>query len=230
MYRSIDSIKIISTIAILDERIRKRFPNSGLSRVSRELLQVGREAKFKSEAICKPNLYLRFFATIAILIIIVGLHVSLAQVPLAHDHLSVAEFIQVLEAGLNDIVLIGAAIFFVVTFETRIKREKCLQLLHELRVLAHVVDMHQLSKDPDKMLGNPDDYTYPPGERLNSFQLNRYLDYCSEMLSMIGKLAALYVQNFSDPVVIAAVNEIETLTTGLSRKIWQKIMILHTYK
>jgi hypothetical protein len=37
----------------------------------------------------------------------------------------------------------------------------------------------------------------------------------------------LYVQYFDDPVVLATVNEIETLTTGLSRKIWQKIMIIH---
>ena len=29
-----------------------------------------------------------------------------------------------------------------------------------------------------------------------------------------------------DEVALAAVNEIETLTTGLSRKIWQKITIL----
>ncbi|MET0336210.1 MAG: hypothetical protein ABW063_00460, partial [Caulobacter sp.] len=57
--------------------------------------------------------------------------------------------------------------------------------------------------------------------------LMRYLDYCSEMLSLTGKLAALYMQNMRDPVIIEAVNEIEDLTTSLSRKIWQKIMILN---
>ena len=55
----------------------------------------------------------------------------------------------------------------------------------------------------------------------------RYLDYCSEMLSLTGKLAALYMQNMRDPIVIESVNEIEDLTTSLSRKIWQKIMILN---
>jgi hypothetical protein len=48
------------------------------------------------------------------------------------------------------------------------------------------------------------------------------------MLSLIGKLAALYVQKFDDPVALAAVNEVEELTTGLSRKIWQKIMVLNS--
>jgi hypothetical protein len=41
-------------------------------------------------------------------------------------------------------------------------------------------------------------------------------------------VAALYVQDSQDPVLLDAVNDVETLTTGLSRKIWQKIMILDT--
>ena len=44
----------------------------------------------------------------------------------------------------------------------------------------------------------------------------------------IGKLAALCVQDFDDPVALASVSEVETLTTGLSRKIWQKAMILQS--
>ena len=54
----------------------------------------------------------------------------------------------------------------------------------------------------------------------------RYLDFCSEMLSSISKVAALYVQDFPHPVALTAVDEVETMTTGLSRKIWQKIDIL----
>ena len=55
--------------------------------------------------------------------------------------------------------------------------------------------------------------------------MSRYLDNCSDLLALISKISALYVQNFDDPVTLAAVNEIENLTNGLSRKIWQKIMI-----
>ena len=57
-------------------------------------------------------------------------------------------------------------------------------------------------------------------------ELGRYLDYCSELLSVTSKLAALLVQYFNDEVLLGAVNEIETLTTGLSGKIWQKIRLL----
>ncbi len=41
-------------------------------------------------------------------------------------------------------------------------------------------------------------------------------------------MAALYIQNFDDPVALQAVNEVEGLTTGLSRKIWQKLMIVYS--
>ena len=40
------------------------------------------------------------------------------------------------------------------------------------------------------------------------------------------KVSALYAERFDDPVVLQAVEEVEALTTGLSRKIWQKIVIL----
>jgi nucleoside-diphosphate-sugar epimerase len=43
----------------------------------------------------------------------------------------------------------------------------------------------------------------------------------------VGKLAALYLQRSDDAVVLSTVDEIEGLTTGLSRKIWQKLMIIH---
>ena len=46
------------------------------------------------------------------------------------------------------------------------------------------------------------------------------------MLALTGKLAALYMQDVRDPVIIDTVSEIEDLTGNLSRKIWQKIMIL----
>jgi len=56
--------------------------------------------------------------------------------------------------------------------------------------------------------------------------LTRYLDYCSELLSLVAKLAALYAQTSSDGIVLQAVNDVEQLTTSLNRMIWQKIMML----
>jgi hypothetical protein len=86
--------------------------------------------------------------------------------------------------------------------------------------------MHQLTKDPDKVLHPRNDTPSSPTREYSQPLIARYLDYCSELLSLISKVAALYAQTFDDPVVLAAVDEVEGLTTGLSGKIWQKIMIL----
>jgi hypothetical protein len=136
--------------------------------------------------------------------------------------------VQVSEAGLNVFLLLSAAILFLVTAETRIKRRRALKAIHELRALAHVIDMHQLTKDPERLLARTTETPSSPRQNLSPVELGRYLDYCSEMLSLVGKLATLYVQKFDDPVALAAVNEVEDLTNGLSRKIWQKIMIINS--
>jgi hypothetical protein len=63
---------------------------------------------------------------------------------------------------------------------------------------------------------------------MNNYELSRYLDYCSEMLSLTSKVSALYANDYNDEVVLNTINEIEDLTTSLSGKVWQKIMIIKT--
>jgi hypothetical protein len=46
------------------------------------------------------------------------------------------------------------------------------------------------------------------------------------MLSITGKVAALFAQSVNDAVVIEAVNDIEAIGSSLSRKIWQKITLV----
>jgi len=50
------------------------------------------------------------------------------------------------------------------------------------------------------------------------------------LFALTSKLAALHAQHRQDPVVLDAVNDIESLTADLSRKIWQKITILDMAK
>ncbi len=137
-------------------------------------------------------------------------------------------FFQGIDAIMHLTVVVGAALFFAVSLDDRIKRQRALRDLHEFRSIAHVIDMHQLTKDPSIVLGHYHPTASSPKRIMNLFELTRYLDYCSEMLSLSGKLAALYAQSMPDPVVIDAVNDIEDLTANLSRKIWQKITILES--
>jgi hypothetical protein len=228
MYRNLDSEKILGTIETLSRRIAERFPGSGLNKVCEELLTIAGESQRRTAWIAKPQKALRLIIGALVVLLIGGLLLVLANASLPRNGFDLVVLVQVSEAGLNVFLLLSAAILFLVTAETRIKRRRALKAIHELRALAHVIDMHQLTKDPERLMARRAATASSPKQDLTQFELGRYLDYCSEMLSLIGKLAALYVQKFDDPVALAAVNEVEDLTTGLSRKIWQKIMIINS--
>jgi hypothetical protein len=131
-----------------------------------------------------------------------------------------------IESGISNVVFVGIAINFLLSIETKVKRRRALRMIHQLRSVAHVVDMHQLTKDPERLTSPAPDTQSSPERTMTPAQLGRYLDYCSELLSVTSKLAALLVQRFSDEVILDAVNDIETLATGLSGKIWQKIRLV----
>ena len=228
MYRSLDSQKILATIDTLSRRIAERFPDSGLDKVCQELLTVAEESQRRSAWIAKPQKFLRYVTGTLVAMMVAVLLVVLANATWPRNGFDLVVLVQVSEAGLNVFLLLSAAILFLITAETRIKRRRALKAIHELRALAHVIDMHQLTKDPERVLARMAETPSSPKHNLSPAELGRYLDYCSEMLSLLGKLAALYVQKFDDPVALAAVNEVEDLTTGLSRKIWQKIMIINS--
>ncbi len=225
----LESDKIISSLEILSTRIYDRFPQSGLYQVSKQLLIFGRNAKEDAEWVARPIMVLRILSAIFVLMFVFAVIWTLRNFLVVVDYkelLRLENFIPLLEAGINDIILISAGIFFLVSAETRIKRRRVLNSLHRLRVFAHIIDMHQLHKDPERLLQRGELTPSTPVINMTSFELNRYLDYCSELLSLIGIIAGLYAQNSEDPVLVDSVSDIEQLTNGLSRKIWQKLMIL----
>jgi hypothetical protein len=154
---------------------------------------------------------------------------TVVRLPLRAEIPELSELVQTLEAGTNELIVMGAGAYFFVSLERRIKRGRALAAIHELRSIAHIIDMHQLTKDPERLLSRWVITDVSPRNNMDASRLARYLDYCTEMLSLTGKLAAIYVQNFSDEVALNAVNEVEVLTSGLSHKIWQKITILNSY-
>jgi len=223
-YRELSAERTAETIEVLGRRISERFPGSGLAGVCGDLLAACREGAARSEWIGRPNRWLRaLVAAVIVAALAVALY-GLAGIDVRVSRTAIGDLIQVADAAINTVVIAGATLLFLVTVETRVKRHRALKALHELRSLAHVIDMHQLRKDPASILGTPT--ASSPKRTMSPMELTRYLDYCSEMLSLTGKVAALYAQRFPDPEVVAAVNEIELLTTSLSRKIWQKVVLL----
>jgi hypothetical protein len=226
-FRQLEADKIIETVKALHGRIEERFPGSGLGKVIAELLQVAEETVGRTAWIQKPHLLLRCVAAVLSVGIIVLVAFLVAHVR-QFNFDDFTNSVQALDSSISSVVFVGAAILFFLNWEHRIKRDRALKAIHELRALAHIVDMHQLTKDPESYAGQ---HANPRQKRaMTPFQLNRYLDYCSDALALISKIAALYVQGFQDPVLLDAVDDVEDLTAGFSRKIWQKITILENLR
>lgn len=226
-YSELDAIAVLKTVRILGQRIRERFPDAGLAGVCKTLQGICEESTEQLAAIRRPIWPLRIASAVLLLIVAGLIVVTVVNVRVSDEAFLLANFVDIVQNIIQDLVYLAIGVFFLVRLETIMKRRRVSRIIHQLRSIAHVIDMHQLTKDPDRVLHN-DSITTPSSPRvtLTPFLLRRYLDYCSEMLSLTGKIAALYLKDFDDPATVAAVTEIEELTTGLSRKIWQKITAL----
>jgi hypothetical protein len=220
--------KVVETVEVLSRRIRERFPDSGLYRVATELQRIADEAAERARRIRQPNVPLRFGVIVLVGLVAAVVWRLVHYLRLNEAMFQLENFIQTLEAALGSFVFIGAAIVFLFSLEMRIKRARALDAVRELRSLAHIIDMHQLTKDPERVTGRGAATKSSPKRTMTPFELGRYLDYCSELLSLVSKTGAIYVQEFPDPTAIEAVDRLASMTTDLSRNIWQKIMILET--
>ena len=225
-YRQLDDAHIVQTLSRLCDRIAERFPGAGLVGVSEELLALAHEAAGCVAYLRRPHWPIRIGVGIAIAIMAAVLLAIAATVRLPARVDGLTEFVQAIESGINDLIFLGIGVYFLLTTETRIKRRRALEALHQIRSVVHIVDMHQLTKDPERLLTPHLDTASSPARTMTAPQIGRYLDYCSELVSLSSKVAALFVQHFNDPVVLSAVDEIETLATGISGKLWQKITML----
>ena len=219
---------ILGTLEKLKKRIDERFPDSGLGKVASELNEVASAIVGLVEQLPRPLWPIRILTFLAIGLL-VGLTVwvcafTIRYIPAGESGL--VEILQGAESAINEVIFLGLAILFLTTIENRIKRKAALNSLHRLRSIAHVVDMHQLTKDPASLLAEFKKTPSSPERTMTPYQLTRYLDYCSELLAINSKLAALHVQCFQDSEVQKTVDEVETLSHELSSKIWQKIMML----
>lgn len=229
MYTKLNPQHIIKTLKALEVRIDERFPGSGLFKVCKELTGLAEASGGHISRLAEPNLLLRF----AIISVVIFGGMMLAYlgsiIEVKRDAENLFGVMQGIDSVFNIIVLMGAGIIFLVSLEDRWKRQQAMEHLHELRSIIHVIDMHQLPKDPSSArpptVATPDSDTEQ--RPISAFELTRYLDYCSEMLSLAAKVAALYAQSTKDPLVIEAASELGQITTNLSNKIWQKISMVH---
>jgi hypothetical protein len=229
MYTELELTQVQQTLRTLHNRVRERFPDSGLSHVALELCEIADETGPVIDRLRRPNRLVRVLVVIAVAVLLVlsgGLLAMVGSVSLGDRDLGTV--LDVVESAAQDLIFLGIAIYFLLTVEGRLKRRVSLRELRRLRAVVHIVDMHQLTKDPEHLLEPSERTASSPERQLTRFELSRYLDYCTELLSLSSKLAALHAQCVNDPVVLEAVNDIEVLASNLSNKIWQKIVILDT--
>jgi hypothetical protein len=223
MKRQLREEKLLETVEKVREQIDERFAGSGLSSVAAEVVQITQDALVRAEAISRPNLWLRGGLVLLLVIAVAGVAVYVRDDPRPGSFgQRVLEFLN--DAKGSAAVLVAAGVFLF-TLETRLKRRRALRAIHELRAVAHIIDMHQLTKDPAR-IGDPERPVEVDGRALEISELRNYLHYCTELLAVVGKIGQLYVEEFPDPVAVGAVDNFEALATGLSSKIWQKLMIL----
>ena len=226
----LDAAPVLETVARLEARIAARFPDRGLRAVAEELGVLTGDVT-KGAVTARGRLrWVRLASRAAALLVLAA--TVLVFVLASRDAVRAGpdrsfEWVPLIESAINDLVFAGLALWFLYALPQRVERGHLLDLLHRLRSLAHIVDMHQLTKDPERLRPDfvPTDATVDIGD-LDRSQMEHYLEYCSELLSLIGKVAALCAEESQDPLVLTTVSDLETLTTGMSRKVWQKISLL----
>lgn len=220
-----------TTVTLLQDRIAARFPERGLRKVAGDLLILIDEVESGAGATQGRIRAARVASRAVMAVILAGTVVALV---LAVDDTlrdggrinSSLDVLPLIETLINDLVFAGIAVYFLWSFPERLQRGRTLALLHQLRSTAHIIDMHQLTKDPEQLRPSFTPTSVSQPLELTRDEMERYLDYCSELLSLVGKTAALCAEESRDAVVLDTVNSIEELTTGMSRKIWQKISTL----
>jgi hypothetical protein len=225
-FRSLDAQKILTTTERLERRIMERFPDRGLSQVAQEVTSLARTVEHEVRGLQPPIWGLRLLVGAAVL---AGAAVFLwvgSIIPLHQVGREAITSVEGVEAVINTALLAVLGLLALVRLEARVKRQRVARGLHELRSVIHVIDMHQLTKDPVTLSPDFQPTETSPRRDMTATEMSRYLDYCSELLAITGKLAALYSQAVPDEGVASAVNDIELLGSSLSRKIWQKITLI----
>lgn len=231
-FQRLDPHMVLATLGRLHDRIVARFPERNLARVAAEVRDVIAYVVDESATRRRQQRLVRAVCGIAVVVVValgaLALGLAVRDAVRAAEGTPAFQWLPVVESAINDIVFAALAVFFLVSVPARQRRRRALAALHRLRSLAHVIDMHQLTKDPERLRADFPATDVSPRLELTADELGRYLDYCSELLSIVAKGAALCAQESTDAVVLDTVSEIETLTLGMSRKIWQKISLLHS--
>ena len=225
----LDAPTVIATIDQLGGRIRARFADRGLPKAAAELRSAATEVTELGAHLRGRLRVLRWTARAASVLVALGM--ALVLIVAARDadlsgSVRSVDWVALVESTIQTLVFGGLTLLFLNALPDRLERRHLLRRLHRLRSLAHVIDMHQLTKDPERLRSDFEPTDATVAVDLTRAEMQHYLGYCSELLALVGKVAALCAEDSQDGLILETVSDIENLTNGMSRKIWQKISLL----
>lgn len=219
-YSKLNPNEIAVTMRSLTARVEERFPGSGLSGVSRELETIAERAESRAINLQKPKILIRacVFVLAASAALVFGKLAFVIKV--SDDILSLSQFVQSVGSGLEGGAILTAFALFLWAMEKRTKRAEAIEFLSELRSMAHIIDLHQMRKE--HVLPGVEPTEHSPRRDMDELRLSRYLEYCSEMLSIISMIASYYAQELDDEQFLDSVDQVADLTNGMATRILQK--------
>ncbi|WP_310526904.1 hypothetical protein [Nocardioides sp.] len=168
------------TVVRLSERIGARFPARGLARVAAELTRLADDVSTGAAATRGRLRWVRQVSLVGVGIVVLATLVALVLAMQDAGRVdSSVDWLPLIESAINDLVFAALAVFFLHALPNRLERGQLLGLLHRLRSLAHIVDMHQLTKDPERLRDDFVTTSVSPELDLDRAGMEHYLDYCS---------------------------------------------------
>lgn len=222
----IDAVILKETIITLELKINENFPEASLKKKCHAMLDLLDETNKKIIEVEKPKILIRVLQvsiiSLAIFLIFLIFDITNFKTINPNEITLLNNVIAISDAFFNIIVVLLAGLYYLLNLELKKNRKIIIPTINKLRSFLHVIDMHQQTKN----LINVDSSK----EKISNQKLREYLEHSSKMISLVSKIAALYIQKFQDEDIITKVNEIENLSTGLTQKIWQKIIVLKNDK
>ena len=139
--------KLLETAERLQKRIAKLFPDSGLTQIAGEIVQITREAMARAEKIRRPDLLLRGGLALLALLAVAGVVKHFYSYN--DSQTALRDLMQFMDTTKGAAAYMAGAAIFLVTLEVRLKRRRALKAIHERRY-GYIIDSTSLP-DPDRL-------------------------------------------------------------------------------
>ena len=212
----LDPAKIIQAAENLARSVDDKFPGSDLASLTAALAGIARATDERVREALRPIYAIRAASFLATGISLLALWYLVRHIRTRFEFGTITEVFESTDAGFNLLILLAGALWFLITFEGRVKRKKALEFIGELREFIHVIDTTQLYYTPD--LYKPDRAGSPSTSDLD----HTYLLLCGQMVAVISNLASIYARGAPGDSVLRAASDVEMLANAIGVKLLSK--------